>query len=223
MKSIIVSNKAWHSELADKLEKKTNHQFFYISHQDGLNLPELQKINPSYIFFPHWSSKIPEEIYSNYNCVIFHMTDLPFGRGGSPLQNLIIRGYKETKMSAIKCVEEIDAGPIYLQENLKLNGTAQQIFLRASKLIESMIVKIISERPEPIEQKGKVVMFQRRTAEQGDLFEIQTLDEVFDIIRMLDADDYPSAFVNIGHLKLEFSKASLKKKNVIAEVKISQI
>ena len=42
------------------------------------------------------------------------MTDLPFGRGGSPLQNLIVRGYKETMLSAIKCVGEVDAGPIYI-------------------------------------------------------------------------------------------------------------
>ena len=48
-----------------------------------------------------------------YDCVIFHMTDLPYGRGGSPLQNLIIRGYKKTNVVSNKCVGEVDAGPIY--------------------------------------------------------------------------------------------------------------
>ncbi len=51
--------------------------------------------------------------FFNFNCVVFHMTDLPFGRGGSPLQNLISRGIYKTKISAIKVVKEIDAGPIY--------------------------------------------------------------------------------------------------------------
>ena len=30
---------------------------------------------------------------------------------------LNVRGYKETMLSAIKCVGEVDAGPIYLKKN----------------------------------------------------------------------------------------------------------
>ena len=44
------------------------------------------------------------------------MTDLPFGRGGSPLQNLIVRGFEETMTSAIKVTKGIDTGDIYLKE-----------------------------------------------------------------------------------------------------------
>ena len=35
------------------------------------------------------------------------MTDLPYGRGGSPLQNLIIRGFESTKISAIEFKMEL--------------------------------------------------------------------------------------------------------------------
>ena len=49
------------------------------------------------------------------------MTDLPYGRGGSPLQNLIVRGHKETKISAIKVVKELDAGPVLSSLELMLN------------------------------------------------------------------------------------------------------
>ena len=42
------------------------------------------------------------------------MTDLPYGRGGSPSKS-IIRGLKTTKITAFKCVAEIDAGPVYLK------------------------------------------------------------------------------------------------------------
>ena len=37
------------------------------------------------------------------------MTDLPFGRGGSPLQNLIINGYKKTKYLQFELKELIQA------------------------------------------------------------------------------------------------------------------
>ena len=59
---------------------------------------------------------IPSKIYQKFETIIFHMTDVPFGRGGSPLQNLIIRGYKISKLSAIKCTKKIDGGPVYLKK-----------------------------------------------------------------------------------------------------------
>jgi methionyl-tRNA formyltransferase len=52
----------------------------------------LAALDPRYVFFPHWSHRIDSAIFERFECVIFHMTDLPFGRGGSPLQNLIARG-----------------------------------------------------------------------------------------------------------------------------------
>ena len=61
------------------------------------------------------------------------MTDLPYGRGGSPLQNLIIRGHKKTKISALRMVNELDAGPIYFKRSLSLNGNAQKIYSSCSK------------------------------------------------------------------------------------------
>ena len=51
---------------------------------------------------------IPTEIFTSFECIVFHMTDLPYGRGGSPLQNLIVRGHKKTKVSALKVVKEVD-------------------------------------------------------------------------------------------------------------------
>ena len=62
------------------------------------------------------------------------MTDLPYGRGGSPLQNLIIiRGLKTTKITAFKCVAEIDVGPVYLKKTLSLEGNAQDIYFKINK------------------------------------------------------------------------------------------
>jgi methionyl-tRNA formyltransferase len=111
--------------------------------------------------FPHWSWIIPKEIHGNFPCIIFRMTDLPYGRGGSPLQNLIIRGHDRTMLSAIKCVSELDAGPIYQKVPLELNGSAEEILTRGSVLMGEMIVYIVTNRPVPTPQKGEVVGFKR--------------------------------------------------------------
>jgi len=57
---------------------------------------------------------IPSGIYENYEYIVFYMTDLPYGRGGSPLQNLIERRFDKTKILAIKVAKNVDAGKIYI-------------------------------------------------------------------------------------------------------------
>jgi methionyl-tRNA formyltransferase len=47
------------------------------------------------------------------------------------------------------------------------------------------------------------------------------LEQAFDLIRMLDADSYPKAFIKVGNLRLEFTRASRKADNLIADVKIT--
>ena len=131
------------------LAAETLFDFFEITEKDALNIDFVRKINPRYIFFPHWSYHISSDIYEEFECVIFHMTDLPFGRGGSPLQNLIVRGIENTKVTALKCVEVVDAGPTYLKTDLSLLGTAEEIYIRASKIVEDMILEILSKAPQP--------------------------------------------------------------------------
>jgi len=218
---VIVYNRPWCRNLAGQLEAKTSNTFIAIDNKKDLNWDHLDSINPDYIFFPHWSFIIPKEIYKNFNCVIFHMTDLPYGRGGSPLQNLIVRGHNDTMISAIQCVKEIDAGPVYLKKSLSLYGTAEEIFIRANHIIEKMIVEIIETNPQPLQQRGEITKFRRRKPEDGDLSRSKSIDEVFDYIRMLDADGYQPAFIRVGNYKIEFFRATKKIDAVHASVKVT--
>jgi len=221
MNNIIACHRPWCNELAQKLEVQTGQRFHLIKHEEELTAEFLGYFKPRYIFFPHWSYIIPDEIHTQFECIIFHMTDLPFGRGGSPLQNLIVRGFTETVISAIRCVAEIDAGPIYLKRPLNLFGNAEEIFIRANRTIEEMIIRILDKNITPKPQKGKVVQFKRRKPEKGNLSKAKSLDEVFDYIRMLDAEGYPSAFIRKGKFKLEFSRASRKVNSIEADVRIT--
>ena len=111
------------------------------------------------------------------------MTDLPFGRGGSPLQNLIVLGKEETKISALKVVKELDAGPIYLKNKLSLNGTAEEIFIKANSIIESMIIEIINKELKPYEQKGVVVHFKRRKPKDSNITNLKNIKDIYNYIR----------------------------------------
>lgn len=223
MNILIATIKSWNIENAKKFKTRygSSHNIHIIDSKDGLTLDTLEKIKPNYIFFPHWSYIIPADIYENYSCVVFHMTDLPFGRGGSPLQNLIARGFKETKVSAIKVTKEIDAGPVYLKEPLSLSGSAEQIFKRCSDIVfENMIPKFLETELIPKEQQGEIVTFPRRKPEESQLNEQMSPETIYDYIRMLDAEGYPKAYMDFGKYRLCFSNAAKDGKKIIAQAEI---
>lgn len=184
-------------------------EFFLIERKEELNVETIDAFNPDYIFFPHWSWVIPSAIYENYRCVVFHMTDLPFGRGGSPLQNLLVRGIYDTKISAIKVASKVDAGPIYFKESINISeGSADEIFARVSDIIyKKMIPKFISGTPIATEQIGEIVYFKRRTPEQSEIPNELNQRQIYDYIRMLDGEGYPSAYKIYDKGKVYYTNA----------------
>lgn len=217
MNYAIATSRPWNEIMAQRLEEKTGHDFHLFTRKDELNLERLQEIKPRYIFFPHWSYIVPEEVFNSFECVIFHMTDLPYGRGGSPLQNLIQRGHQETKISALRCVQEMDAGPIYLKRPLCLEGAASEIFLRAAGIIEEMIEDIVRDNPTPLRQEGEPILFERRKPKESDLAraQVQNLNDFFDFIRMLDAEGYPRAFLDVHDHRIELSRVQMEQDKLV--------
>lgn len=225
MRLLIVTIKSWNTSEAILFQKENKeHIVEIITQREKFNIETVDKFNPDFIFFPHWSWIIPKKIHEKYKCIVFHMTDLPFGRGGSPLQNLIVRGIENTKISAIGVTEEIDAGDIYLKRELNLNGNADEIFIRASKIIfNDMIPKIIYDNINPYKQDGEVILFERRNPEQSIVSSsIENLNSFYDMIRMLDGEGYPRAYIKYGKYKLEFSRAKYNGQEIIADVNITE-
>lgn len=150
------------------------------------------------------------------------MTDLPYGRGGSPLQNLIANGHKITQLTALKMTTELDAGPIYLKEPIALNGSAQDVFLQCAKLIYKLVNELIHQKISPKDQEGEIVNFTRRTPQQSKLPQQANIEKIYDIIRMLDAPSYPKAFLDYGNFTLTFEDAILlTDSHIEAKVSIS--
>ena len=140
MNLIICDSKGWFEV---NPELKRNNKILIISQREELNLNKIDIFKPTYIFFIHWNWIVDEKIFSKYDCILFHTSPLPYGRGGSPIQNLIIRGFKESPVCALKMNREIDAGPIYLKTSLSLEGLAEEIYIRSAKLVFQMIETII--------------------------------------------------------------------------------
>jgi methionyl-tRNA formyltransferase len=211
MKIIIATIKSWNIDNAEKLRRAVagKHEITIITKPEDFTLEVVNAIDPRYIFFPHWSWYIPASIFTKHACIGFHETDVPFGRGGSPIQNLIVRGFKETVISAIDIADDMDAGDVYMKHpGLSLDGTVAEILKRASNIIfETMIPDLLDHPRVPLPQTGEVTVFTRRKDNEipGDI----TLEQCYDRIRMLDGEGYPSAYILHGKHKIEFTRAQL--------------
>ncbi len=220
---VVIGSKRWNKRIFNEKISKFSGTWFFFDDLNGLNEDHLNNIKPKYIFFLHWSSLVPDKILDNYECVCFHMADVPYGRGGSPLQNLIISGHRNTKLTALKMTSELDAGPVYLKEALSLEGGAEEIYIRATYLSAKMIKTIIETEPSPISQVGDVVKFNRRNSSQSKIPSSISLYQHYDFIRMLDAEGYPNAFLEHNGFRYEFRRSTLYDKQIICDVKITKI
>ena len=214
---LVATIKPWNIEAFERCTPSFPGEWYLVKNTEEL-VSKVNEIKPRYVFFPHWSWLVPEVITRQYECVCFHMTDVPYGRGGSPLQNLILRNHKDTKLTALRMWNELDAGPVYGKVNLSLSGTAQEIYERAAYKIYDLIRNIFEKELMPVPQKGAPTVFERRKPEQSVLPENGELNHLYDYIRMLDADTYPKAYIDHGEFRIEFTKARQINKCLQTEV-----
>jgi methionyl-tRNA formyltransferase len=224
MRYIIATIKPWNISFLKKNRKKLPGSCFFIFEPKKLNLKYLKKINPERVFFIHWSQFIKAEIYNSYQCILFHMTDLPYGRGGSPLQNLILRKKKITKISAIKVDKIYDSGDIYLKRSLRLSGTAHDIFVRSINIIFNMIKILVKKNIKPKKQKKSKIIFKRLSIKDNEInfSALKNIIDIYDKIRMVDAETYPRAYCDLGNFKLTLSNSKVKGSKLLASVVIQK-
>lgn len=220
---IVLGSKSWNRTTFDGAISRLPGEWHFISSPDELTIDAIKQISPDKLFFLHWSWRVPGEIFNTFECVNFHMTDVPFGRGGSPLQNLIIRGHTDTQLSALRMTEGWDSGAVYLKKPLSLDGPAHEILKRASALSGAMIEEILRTDIKPRPQEGDATVFRRRTPDESRLPSDLSVERMYDFIRMLDGEGYPPAFIDRDGFRYEFTGANLTDKNLFANVAITAL
>lgn len=220
---VVCGCRPWNRRVFDDSITSLAGNWTFLADRDELTADKLAEIKPRYVFFMHWSWIVPDEIHTQYECVCFHMTDVPYGRGGSPLQNLIARGHQETQLTALQMCDELDAGPVYLKRPLSLLGNAEEIYLRAAEVSAEMIAAMIADEPTPEAQSGDPVIFRRRTPAESRIEHSQSLAQLYDHIRMLDAEQYPHAFLEHYGFRYRFRRATLRDGHLVADVVITPI
>ena len=220
MKYVFCAHREWALNLYKRLAKK-HKGMILVDDRKKLTFKKMKKINPKFIFFPDWSWIVPENIINNFKCVCIHESNLPKFRGGSPIQNQIIRNITETKSSAFLMNGKIDQGDILMKKKLSLEGTLDDIFERMIENDYHIITKIIAGKYNKVKQKGKPTLFKRRKPEESELKKMNHSKKyIYNFIRML-SDPYPNAFIKIGNKKIIFKSAELKNNKLTFEGEIT--
>jgi methionyl-tRNA formyltransferase len=217
---VVAGSKKWNRRVFEEVIRHYPGEWSYAGDPATLDVA-VEEIEPRYVFFLHWSWIVPRRILDRTECVCFHMTDVPYGRGGSPLQNLIVRGHTETRLTALRMTDELDAGPVYGKRPLSLHGSAEEIYVRATDIAAEMVREIVDSRPEPVPQSGEVVPFARRKPAASEVAGVASLEALHDFIRMLDADGYPPAFLEHAGFRFELTRSVLYDGRIVADVTIT--
>lgn len=214
--NLIITTKPWNINFFKKKIKKLPGRWKILTKKNEVKFSYIKKLKPKNIFFIHWSWYINNKIVESFNCINFHMTNLPNGRGGSPLQNLILEKKKTTKVTAHKMTSILDHGPIYFKSSLSLKGNASEIYLRATKICHKLIIKILNNKFIGKMPKLKKIEYKRLTYKNNKInfTKEKKLVDIYDKIRMVDAPTYKSAYFRVGNYFLEFKNAKIKNKNI---------
>jgi len=216
---LVSQDNQWSRNLFDLLKKDLNHNYFY---SKSCNHEHINNLNPDWIFFFHWGEIVLEEIYKNYRCVVLHTGNLPQARGGSPIQNQILDGIVQSEVNAIVMDKELDAGDIYYSLPITLQGSLLDIWLSISDIAYELIQKCITDNPRPTPQCGEPSTYKRIKNNKIKVDPHKDLCYIYNQIRMVDAEGYPNAYLNINGFKLEFTRAKIEENSIISDVRITK-
>ena len=130
---------------------------------------------------------------------MLHPSALPKFRGGSPIQNQIIRNIKKSRVTIFRMSKKIDSGPILASKPVSLEGHMHEIFNRLTKIGVSLTLKILKNKFKIKEQDHKkATYFKRRKPAESEItineLKNKNSDYIINKLRMLE-NPYPNAFL----------------------------
>jgi methionyl-tRNA formyltransferase len=147
---------------------------------------------------------------NKYNLVV-HESDLPTGRGMSPMTWQILEGNNEIVVSLLEATDEIDAGLVYYKEIIKLTGNelAEDWRKLQAEATFKLLNQFIKNFPYNIGniQNGEATYYPKRNSNDSKMDIHKTIAEQFNLLRVVDNERYPAWFeINGVYYELKIMK-----------------
>jgi methionyl-tRNA formyltransferase len=135
--------------------------------------------------------------------IVIHESDLPKGKGMSPLSWQILEGKNKIPITLFEAAQSVDAGEIYLQDYLVFEGHELVDELRHKQAMKTfeMCLEFVKKYPniasEGKKQVGQSTYYDCRTPADSKLDIDKTIRNQFNLLRIVDNNNYP-AFFDMG-------------------------
>ena len=148
---------------------------------------------------------ISKDIRNNFSkTLVIHESDLPQGRGWSPLVWQILEGSNVIPITRLEAEDKVDSGDIWnksfvqLEDHETFSEINNKIFPEKLKLMDFAIQTFSSITPAP-QSSENITYYQKRTPSDSKLDIIKSISEQFDLLRIADDVRYPCYFKFRGH------------------------
>jgi methionyl-tRNA formyltransferase len=155
------------------------------------------------VFLLSYFALVKEEfLQAHPNTFVVHESKLPKGKGWAPLFWQILEGKNQIPIVLIQATKEMDAGDIFLEDTINLSGYELHDEIRekqAQKTIE-LCIRLLKEYDdiEPTSQKGEESFYPKRTPKDSELSVDQSIREQFNLLRIVNNQDFPAFFMLDG-------------------------
>ncbi len=143
--------------------------------------------------------KIFKKLQRNKHNLVIHESDLPKGKGWSPITWQILEGKNRIPITLFEAAEKVDAGQIYFQDFIVFEGheLLSEIKEKQGFLTKNLILKFLETYPNIIgtPQSGEESFYNRRTPKDSQLDIEQSINKQFNLLRVCDNERYPAYFV----------------------------
>lgn len=195
---ILIDNpKSWMWDYIDDLEKIIKkfgiNPIIRTKHSDVIQGDILILLSCELIF---------KKLHLNKHNLVVHESNLPQGKGFSPLTWQILEGKNKIPITLFEASEKIDSGKIYFKDTIILEGNEliQEIRKKQAIMTFNLIEKFLNKKPSGTIQKGIESFYHRRHMEDSKLDINKTIIENFNLLRVVDNEKYP-AFFKINDVK----------------------
>lgn len=152
-------------------------------------------------FFLGCEQIVPPRILSRHrHNLVVHASDLPKGKGWSPLTWQVLEGRNEIPVCLFEAAENVDSGPIYLKRTIAFKGTEligemrRELARATIALCDDFLARFPEVLDQAAPQQGESTFYPRRTPVDSRLDPDLSIREQFRLMRVADNERYPCYF-----------------------------
>jgi UDP-2,4-diacetamido-2,4,6-trideoxy-beta-L-altropyranose hydrolase len=195
--AILSDKSSWINELIGSLVRQwldEGHRVLWVHDKNEL-------LSGDFCFYLGCEQIVEQKILDQfrYNLVV-HESSLPQGKGWSPLTWHILQGENNIPIVLFEAQATVDSGDIYLQDYIRLDGSELIGELRAMQgrktleMVKHFVINFEALVRNRTSQSGDSTYFLKRGPDDGRIKGENTLDEVFQLLRVSDHENYPCFF-----------------------------